>query len=140
MKIRQQKELSESVVAKIQKELENPKILQQILQQSIQDVESMQPSLSIDLVSANHVCRDCSVKGTIDQDKGSARYRFLLSPFVVYKLPLCHSRKQFLLLTLSDDSHSYGDLCLFDQKPASQPRDTNSLMLLLLLSILGSVG
>ena len=40
VKIRQQKELSESIIAKIQKELENPKVLQQILQQSIVDVES----------------------------------------------------------------------------------------------------
>jgi hypothetical protein len=39
VKIRQQKELSESIIAKIQKELENPKVLQQILQQSITDVE-----------------------------------------------------------------------------------------------------
>lgn len=40
MKVRQQKELSESIIAKIQKELENPKVLQQILQQSVADVES----------------------------------------------------------------------------------------------------
>lgn len=40
VKQRQQKELAESIVAKVQKELENPKILQQILQQSITDVES----------------------------------------------------------------------------------------------------
>ncbi|KAH0537091.1 atp4 subunit B of the stator stalk of mitochondrial F1F0 ATP synthase [Glutinoglossum americanum] len=39
VKQRQQKELSESVIAKIRKELENPKILQQILQQSVADVE-----------------------------------------------------------------------------------------------------
>jgi F-type H+-transporting ATPase subunit b len=39
VKIRQQKELSESIIAKIQKELENPRVLQQILQQSVADVE-----------------------------------------------------------------------------------------------------
>ncbi|CAG8984209.1 hypothetical protein HYALB_00004192 [Hymenoscyphus albidus] len=39
VKIRQQKELSESIIAKIQKELENPKVLQQILAQSVADVE-----------------------------------------------------------------------------------------------------
>jgi F-type H+-transporting ATPase subunit b len=43
VKIRQQKELSESIIAKIQKELENPKVLQQILQQSVADVESKFP-------------------------------------------------------------------------------------------------
>ncbi|KAL1855620.1 ATP synthase F(0) complex subunit B1, mitochondrial [Paecilomyces lecythidis] len=36
---RQQRELAESVIGKIQKELENPKVLQQILQQSVADVE-----------------------------------------------------------------------------------------------------
>ena len=40
VKQRQQKELAESVISKIQKELENPKTLQQILQQSVADVES----------------------------------------------------------------------------------------------------
>lgn len=39
VKQRQQRELAESVIAKIQKELENPKMLQQILQQSVADVE-----------------------------------------------------------------------------------------------------
>lgn len=40
VKIRQQKELAESIISKIQKELDNPKVLQQILQQSVADVES----------------------------------------------------------------------------------------------------
>lgn len=40
VKQRQQKELAESVINKITKELENPKTLQQILQQSVTDVES----------------------------------------------------------------------------------------------------
>ncbi|KAJ5899961.1 ATP synthase subunit 4 [Penicillium taxi] len=39
VKQRQQSELAESVIAKIQKELESPKVLQQILQQSVVDVE-----------------------------------------------------------------------------------------------------
>merc|ERR1712225_147518 len=39
VKQRQQRELAESVIAKINKELENPKVLQQILQQSIADIE-----------------------------------------------------------------------------------------------------
>lgn len=43
MKQRQQKELAENVVAKVRKELENPKVLQQILQQSVADVESKHP-------------------------------------------------------------------------------------------------
>ncbi|WEW58402.1 atp4 subunit B of the stator stalk of mitochondrial F1F0 ATP synthase [Emydomyces testavorans] len=39
VKQREQRELAETVMAKIQKELENPKLLQQILQQSVTDVE-----------------------------------------------------------------------------------------------------
>ncbi|KAI9858548.1 MAG: atp4 subunit B of the stator stalk of mitochondrial F1F0 ATP synthase [Vezdaea acicularis] len=39
VKQRQQKELADTIIGKIQKELENPRALQQILQQSIQDVE-----------------------------------------------------------------------------------------------------
>ncbi|RYP82818.1 hypothetical protein DL769_001515 [Monosporascus sp. CRB-8-3] len=39
VKQRQQKELAEAVIAKVKKELENPRALQQILQQSIADVE-----------------------------------------------------------------------------------------------------
>ncbi|KAL2266611.1 hypothetical protein VTJ83DRAFT_5963 [Remersonia thermophila] len=41
VKQRQQKELAEAVIAKVQKELENPKVLQQILQQSVADVEKI---------------------------------------------------------------------------------------------------
>lgn len=40
VKQREQRELAETVITKIQKELENPKVLQQILQQSVADVES----------------------------------------------------------------------------------------------------
>ncbi|KAK3363068.1 hypothetical protein B0T25DRAFT_443338 [Lasiosphaeria hispida] len=45
VKQRQQQELAQSIIAKVQKELENPKTLQQILQQSVADVESAFPSL-----------------------------------------------------------------------------------------------
>lgn len=40
VKQRQQQELAQSIIAKIQKELENPKTLQKILEQSVADVES----------------------------------------------------------------------------------------------------
>jgi len=39
VKQRQQKELADSVIAKVKKELENPKVLNQILQQSVAEVE-----------------------------------------------------------------------------------------------------
>ena len=39
VKQRQQRELAETVIGKIHKELENPKVLQQILQQSVADVD-----------------------------------------------------------------------------------------------------
>ncbi|KAI9681192.1 MAG: atp4 subunit B of the stator stalk of mitochondrial F1F0 ATP synthase [Caeruleum heppii] len=41
VKQRQQRELAESIIGKIRKELENPKTLQQILQQSVADVEKL---------------------------------------------------------------------------------------------------
>ncbi|GAO19854.1 uncharacterized protein UV8b_02054 [Ustilaginoidea virens] len=41
VKQRQQKELAASIIAKVQKELQNPKVLQQILQQSVADVEKI---------------------------------------------------------------------------------------------------
>lgn len=40
VKQRQQKELADSIIAKIEKELENPKVLKQILDQSVAEVES----------------------------------------------------------------------------------------------------
>jgi hypothetical protein len=39
VKQRQQKELAESIIAKIEKELTDPKVLKQILDQSVKDVE-----------------------------------------------------------------------------------------------------
>lgn len=39
VKARQQKELAESVIAKIEKSLSDPKVLDQILKQSVSDVE-----------------------------------------------------------------------------------------------------
>jgi F-type H+-transporting ATPase subunit b len=47
VKAKQQKELADTIIAKINKELENPKVLQQILQQSVTDVESMLPLFSM---------------------------------------------------------------------------------------------
>ncbi|KAL4925486.1 F1F0 ATP synthase subunit 4 [Aspergillus undulatus] len=44
VKQRQQRELAETVIGKIQKELENPKTLQQILNQSVADVERIMSS------------------------------------------------------------------------------------------------
>lgn len=41
VKQRQQRELAESIIAKIEKELQDPKVLKQILDQSVKDVERM---------------------------------------------------------------------------------------------------
>ena len=41
VKQRQQRELADTIMAKVAKELENPKVLQQILQQSVADVEKI---------------------------------------------------------------------------------------------------
>jgi len=47
VKARQQKELADSIIAKIEKELEDPKVLKKILDQSIADVESRSYSFSL---------------------------------------------------------------------------------------------
>ena len=65
VKQRQQRELAQSIIAKVQKELENPKVLQQILQQSVADVESrlfFPPSKITQLTR----CRDRLFQGSID--------------------------------------------------------------------------
>jgi hypothetical protein len=62
VKQRQQRELAESIIAKIEKELENPKTLKQILDQSVTDVESMYP-LYISLLVVLILCRNCRTEG-----------------------------------------------------------------------------
>ena len=68
VKQRQQRELAESIIEKITKELENPRTLQQILQQSVTDVES---KCNPTLVLAKMYClcmilRDCIIKVSIN--------------------------------------------------------------------------
>ena len=46
VKQRQQRELADAIIAKVTKELENPRVLQQILQQSVSDVEKVVQSKS----------------------------------------------------------------------------------------------
>ena len=68
VKQRQQRELAESVISKIKKELENPKTLQQILQQSVADVESkLSTSPYIGALWLTRNCRDCSFEITIKE-------------------------------------------------------------------------
>jgi F-type H+-transporting ATPase subunit b len=45
VKQRQQRELATTIMQKVSKELENPKVLQQILQQSVADVEREAPAI-----------------------------------------------------------------------------------------------
>lgn len=49
VKQKQQKDLTESVIAKIDKELENPKVLQQLLNQSLLEVERTLRKADIEL-------------------------------------------------------------------------------------------
>lgn len=58
VKTRQQQELAASIIAKINKELESPKVLDQILKQSVQDVESQLPSLLTEQNLADMFSRD----------------------------------------------------------------------------------
>ena len=62
VKQRQQRELAESIIAKIEKELENPKTLKLILDQSVADVESMYP-LYISSSAVLTTCRNCRTEG-----------------------------------------------------------------------------
>lgn len=41
MKAREQKEMADAVISKVEKELENPRVLRQILDQSVSEIESM---------------------------------------------------------------------------------------------------
>ena len=71
VKQRQQKELAETLIAKVKKELENPKVLNQILQQSIADVESMLQFTSV-LVTpylTRFSTRDRFLQGTVNRQK-----------------------------------------------------------------------
>lgn len=62
VKQRQQKELAESIINKITKELENPKTLQQILQQSVTDVESkLLVPLASQRIDTKGLYRNCIV-------------------------------------------------------------------------------
>jgi F-type H+-transporting ATPase subunit b len=47
VKQRQQRELADSIIARIEKELQNPKVLKQILDQAVQDVESKLKALFV---------------------------------------------------------------------------------------------
>jgi hypothetical protein len=69
VKQRQQRELAQSIIAKVQKELENPKVLQQILQQSVADVESGSPCFACFAPFKKHQLtkrRDRLFQGSID--------------------------------------------------------------------------
>lgn len=61
VKQRQQRELAETVISKVEKELENPKVLKQILDQSVAEVES-RCIISDSIIEAND-CRDCIAEG-----------------------------------------------------------------------------
>jgi hypothetical protein len=83
VKQRQQKELSQSIIAKVQKELENPKVLQQILQQSVADVESMFCWMMYEGTVWLTRCRDRLFQGSIDGywDRAEMRDSFCTSVY-----------------------------------------------------------
>lgn len=64
MKQRQQRELAEAVIAKIEKELENPKVLKQILDQSVADVES-KSDISYQRLDWLIISRNCVGQGIV---------------------------------------------------------------------------
>lgn len=94
VKIRQQKELSESIIAKIQKELKDPKVLQQILQQSVADVESKDISRSVVMQYTDMLYRDRAIKSPIDEKIMRGIHIFLVT-LVVYKPPCAIVKEAF---------------------------------------------
>lgn len=87
VKQRQQKELAESIIAKVQKELENPKTLQQILQQSVAEVESEYPYGDIPtkrkLIKKR---RNCLLQGSINAYTRPATQNFLAVPLFIHSV------------------------------------------------------
>jgi F-type H+-transporting ATPase subunit b len=64
VKQRQQQELAQSIIAKIEKELENPKTLDQILKQSVADVErELSAAIRDANVLTDYYCRHCCPEG-----------------------------------------------------------------------------
>jgi F-type H+-transporting ATPase subunit b len=60
VKARQQQELARSIIAKIEKDLESPKTLDEILRQSVKDVESkLHRLLAMESIVLIIACRDC---------------------------------------------------------------------------------
>jgi len=64
VKQRQQRELAEALIAKIEKELENPKVLKQILDQSVADVES-KSDISYQRLDWLIISRNCVSQGIV---------------------------------------------------------------------------
>lgn len=89
VKQRQQKELAETIIGRIMKELENPKTLQQILNQSVADVES-KTLVDLDTTTANRHSRDCFIKGAIDS---LLLYKFI----ILFPLPLYSQSLNFVI-------------------------------------------
>ena len=74
VKQRQQRELADSIIAKIEKELENPKTLKQILDQSVTDVESKSQLFIIGIVWMLTVHRDHLPEGISVLQHSSAKF------------------------------------------------------------------
>ena len=85
VKQRQQRELADSIIAKIEKELENPKTLKQILDQSVADVESKFQPFTIVLCSVLTVHRDHLPEGISVLQHSSAK-------FIQCYINLCNSQ------------------------------------------------
>jgi hypothetical protein len=71
VKQRQQRELAEAVIAKIEKELENPKVLKQILDQSVADVES-KSDISYQRLDWLIISRNCVGQGIVAAERPSS--------------------------------------------------------------------
>jgi len=65
VKARQQRELAETIISKIEKQLQDPKVLKQILDQSVADVESKSLIESWSLPSLTSMRRDYLFKSCV---------------------------------------------------------------------------
>lgn len=108
VKQRQQRELADSIIAKVQKELENPKVLQQILAQSVADVESaFIPAIHLlthwAFPFADKTRRDRLLQGPINAQHRQRKYSI---PGVSFVPSLCLERPDTLCNSQFEDIES----------------------------------
>lgn len=117
VKQRQQRELAQSVISKITKELENPRTLQQILNQSVADVES---KCFVDnvLPLLITVYRNRVVQSAIEILVHICKHALSSDPAIsnlieaVTNISESYGHEQLSIPSQAERSHSYGRDCI----------------------------